>query len=397
MKIIMLGCGGIGANVVRQLVPRNPAIDYVIADIRLEAAEAIAAQFGGNVTARQVDIHDPASIDALFTGASLVFNSVGPYYKHALPVIEAALRARIDYIDINDDHDVAETLFLDPTMDRLAREAGVRLIIGCGSTPGLTNVMTRLLADRLDRPRAVHLATVVPFVPALFSPAILDHMFHITTGDVVQYIDGEYRKMPVWGGRREFAYSAPFGTYPAFYIGHGETVTIPHFIKGLEQVTNRLGFFPEAGSEVWRSLAQLGFGSHEEVPGTGVSPLQFLGHYIATEEGSARLAVPLGGEPWGASSRVEVEGERGGDTVTSVLEFQQFLPGSETETAEGGDPTPTCARLAIQAWLDGEVSGEGLLAPEACLDPEKYVRAFARETGASFFHSEAVVKRDIYA
>ena len=126
MKIIMLGCGGIGANVVRQLVPRNPAIDYVIADIRLEAAEAIAAQFGGNVTARQVDIHDPASIDALFTGASLVFNSVGPYYKHALPVIEAALRARIDYIDINDDHDVAETLFLDPTMDRLAREAGVR-------------------------------------------------------------------------------------------------------------------------------------------------------------------------------------------------------------------------------------------------------------------------------
>jgi hypothetical protein len=162
MKIIMLGCGGIGANVVRQLVPRNPAIDYVIADIRLEAAEALAAQFGDNVTARQVDIHDPASIDAVFAGASLVFNSVGPYYKHALPVIVAALRACIDYIDINDDHDVAETLFLDPTMDRLAREAGVRLIIGCGSTPGLTNVMTRLLADRMDRPRAVHLATVVP-------------------------------------------------------------------------------------------------------------------------------------------------------------------------------------------------------------------------------------------
>ncbi|MCY1336366.1 Lysine 6-dehydrogenase [compost metagenome] len=396
MRVLLLGCGNVGANVARQLLPRHPEVECVIGDLNLEAAEKLAASLGPRASAVSADIRDPARLDALFDGVDLVFNAVGPFYRSAVPVIEAALRAGVDYIDINDDHDVAETLFLDPIWHQRALEAGIRLIIGCGSTPGLTNVMARMLADRLDKVREIHLATAVPFVPDLLSPAVIDHMMHITAGEVVQFIDGQYRKMPGWGGRCEVPYAAPFKAYPSFFIGHGETVTLPHFIKGLDQVTNRIAFFPEAGSEVWRSLIDLGLGNAEAIEGLGISPLKFLTHHLSSDAGRKSVTVDLSDEPWAVASRVEVVGERNGAEVRYVLEHHLDLPTEQVEDSTP-DPTPTCARLVIEAWLAGGVTGKGLLAPEVCLDAEAYVRAFARETGGRLIESETMKKRDCYA
>lgn len=396
MKVLLLGCGNVGANVARQLVPRHPELECVVGDLDLAAAEKLAAELGPRVRGVRADVLDPARLDELLDGVDLVFNAVGPFYRSAIPVIEAALRARVDYIDINDDHDVAEALFLDPSYHQRAVDAGIKLVIGCGSTPGLTNVMARMLVDRMDKAREIHLATAVPFVPGLLSPAVVDHMMHITAGEVVQFVDGEYRKMPGWGGRLEVPYAAPFKAYPSFFIGHGETVTLPHFIKGLEQVTNRIGFFPEASSEIWRSLIDLGLGNPEVIEGLGISPLKFLTHHLASEAGSKSVSVDLSDEPWAVASRVEVAGERNGAEVRCVLEHHLDLPTEQVEDSTA-DPTPTCARLVIEAWLAGGVTGEGLLAPEVCLDAEAYVRAFARETGGRLIESETVLKRDLYA
>ena len=344
----------------------------------------------------RADVRDAARLDELLDGVDLVFNAVGPFYRSAVPVIEAALRARVDYIDINDDHDVAEQLFLDPSWHERALAAGIKLVIGCGSSPGLTNVMARLLADRLDKVREIHLAAAVPFLPGLLSPAAIDHMMHITAGEVVQFVDGEYRKMPGWGGRLEVPYSAPFKAYPSFFIGHGETITLPHFVKGLEQMTNRIGFFPEAGSEIWRKLIDLGLGSPEVIEGLGISPLQFLAPHLTSEAGRKRMAVDLSDEPWAVVFRVEVIGERDGAEVRSVLEQHLDLPIKETADSYSA-PTPTCARLAIEAWLAGQVSGQGLLVPEVCLDAEAFVHAYGCATGATFISTQTNIKRHEHA
>lgn len=396
MRILLLGCGNVGANVARQLAAGHPELDLVLGDLNLAAAEKLAAKLGGRVSAVRADVLDAACLDALLDGADLVFNAVGPFYRSAVPVIEAALRMRVDYLDINDDHDVAETLFLDPSWQQRALEAGVRLIIGCGSTPGLTNVIARMLADRMDSVEEIHLATAVPFVPDLLSPAVVDHMMHITCGEVVQFVDGQYRKLPGWGGRLEVPYTAPFKHYPAFYIGHGETVTLPHCIPGLKQVSNRLGFFPEAGSKLWQAMIDLGLGRGEVIESLGLSPLKFLTQHLSSPAGRESLQVDLSGEPWAVAMRVEVRGQRGGAQLCSVLEQHLQLPVEESEDSTA-DPTPTCARLAIEAWLEGRIQGQGLLAPEQCLEAEAYVRAFARETGAQFIASETIVQDGLHA
>jgi saccharopine dehydrogenase-like NADP-dependent oxidoreductase len=49
---------------------------------------------------RQASVDDPASIDRALVGAAAVINRAGPFATTAAPIIDAALRARISYLDV---------------------------------------------------------------------------------------------------------------------------------------------------------------------------------------------------------------------------------------------------------------------------------------------------------
>ncbi|MEN3534446.1 saccharopine dehydrogenase NADP-binding domain-containing protein [Microbispora sp. ZYX-F-249] len=57
-----------------------------------------AAEFG--LEARPASVDDPASLDRALAGAAAVINCAGPFATTAAPVIEAALRAGIPYVDV---------------------------------------------------------------------------------------------------------------------------------------------------------------------------------------------------------------------------------------------------------------------------------------------------------
>ncbi|MFN8627706.1 MAG: saccharopine dehydrogenase NADP-binding domain-containing protein [Candidatus Binatia bacterium] len=394
MRILILGCGSVGGEVATQLAASRPDLQFAVGDCNVAAAEAVATRIGTAARAVRVDVTDCESLRAAMSGADLVFNAVGPFYRSALPVVDAAIEARIDYVDINDDHDVAAQLIVDSTYDRRAAAAGIKVLIGCGSTPGFTNVLARLGADRLDRARAIRLCWIVPFVGGFFSAAVWDHLFHMVDGDVTQFLEGRHQRVPAFGGCRNVSFLPPFGTYPAYYSGHGEPVTLGRFIEGVEEVSIRSYFFPQAGDDLMRALVRLGMGSRERVPGIDVSPLEFLTQYATSAAGQATLTVGTGDEPFGHASQVEVEGERGGDRVRLIFEQHQFM-GDEATPAQ--DPTSFCARLALEAVLRGEVRKTGVLAPEACLDPEPYIREVVRATGMILYEREEVVRAGRFA
>ncbi|KZB88587.1 saccharopine dehydrogenase family protein [Amycolatopsis regifaucium] len=49
---------------------------------------------------RQASVHDPVSLDRALEGADAVINAAGPFADTAAPVIEAALRAGLPYLDV---------------------------------------------------------------------------------------------------------------------------------------------------------------------------------------------------------------------------------------------------------------------------------------------------------
>ena len=49
---------------------------------------------------RPAHVDDPASLDRALVGSTAVINCAGPFARTSAPVIEAALRAQIPYLDI---------------------------------------------------------------------------------------------------------------------------------------------------------------------------------------------------------------------------------------------------------------------------------------------------------
>src|SRR5262245_40026815 len=89
--------GHTGRFVVAELLRRGWAT--VLSGRDSERLRAVAAAHG-NAEVRAASVDDPASLDRAVSGAAGVINCAGPFAHTAGPVIEAALRARILYLDV---------------------------------------------------------------------------------------------------------------------------------------------------------------------------------------------------------------------------------------------------------------------------------------------------------
>ena len=373
MRTIILGCGNVGAGVAQSLAADGASGQLVVADV--DGAKAAALGRALDAEAVEFDASDPAGVQRVLKGSDLVFNAVGPHYRYGVPLVEAAIAAGANYVDINDDYDVAVELVRNPRYDEAAKAAGVTVLIGAGTTPGITNVLARWGVDQLDNADSISIAWAVPFIVNL-SPAVVEHMFHILGGNVIEFIDGDYRSVPAGSGERLIELVPPFGTYRFTYSGHGEAVTIPKFLPGLREVTVRSTFFQEGGNDLYRSLIGLGLGGAEQVSGLGLSPRSFMSRYMCTPQAEAAMSLDTSDSPLGAVFYVEVQGHRDA-TPTKIIHEMHLMMSEDNQS----DPTVHAAAIAVGEVISGRVSKPGVTAPEACLDPARVVPLFCERSG----------------
>lgn len=148
MRILALGgAGGMGRAAAEFLVNADEVERVVIADIDAARAESVARQLGGKAIGSGLDVTDRAALDAALTDCDLVVNTVGPFFRFAVPILSAAIELGRNYIDICDDWE--------PTLDMLAlndraRARGVAAVIGMGASPGVTNLLALRAGRELD-------------------------------------------------------------------------------------------------------------------------------------------------------------------------------------------------------------------------------------------------------
>jgi lysine 6-dehydrogenase len=358
MRIVVLGCGFHGRGIAYEIAAAADVKTLIAADIDGARAAAVAAKAG--CEAATVDIFDTDVLGRVLDGATLVFNAVGPYHRTAATVIEAALAAGVHYADMADDHEAAEMVFLNPTWDARAREAGISILVGCGIAPGLTGLLARLGCERLEV--AERVAVRFSWNYSITYPAAIHHFLRINSGLAPQFIDGAHQRPGAFAGRETVTFLPPVGPRTVYCTGINDPVSIPHSIPGLREVTAKGAFHQPDANAFLEAMVHWGMTSYGEVPGTGQSPFDFLIAYLNSDEGQRRFDIPQ--EPIPMAIRVEVSGQRGGRAETLVFEGQ--------DSSRRGTTAPSA--LAALMVARRELDFTGARAPEGCIDPGPFLR-----------------------
>jgi hypothetical protein len=146
--------GHTGRFVVAELLERGLTPILVGRDPGRLGALLVTLPMG--LEARPAFVEDADSLDAALYGATAVINCAGPFADTAAPVIEAALRARIPYVDIAAEIEaVADTL---AHFDARAREAGTAVVPGMAFHGGLGDLLATAALAELPSADEVFLA-----------------------------------------------------------------------------------------------------------------------------------------------------------------------------------------------------------------------------------------------
>jgi saccharopine dehydrogenase-like NADP-dependent oxidoreductase len=358
MKVAVLGCGFHGRGIAYQLAGSGRVRGLCVADRDGERAAAVAGKAGAS-SSRTVDVTDPGPLGEVLAGVDAVVNAVGPYHRTALGVIEAAIEAGVHYVDMNDDHEVAEALLLDPSWDERARGAGVTVLIDCGVVPGLSGLLVRHAADRLDQTERVAIRFAWNYNREY--PAAIQHFLRINSGRGLQLVDGRQVRMGPFEGREEVGFQEPVGRTGVYFTGIPDPVAIARFVPGVREATAKGAFYQPEANRLLEDMVRWGFTAYEPPAAGQPSPMDYLLTYLGSAEGERFFAIPRHDLP--LALRVEVGGSRAGRPATLAYEAHD----------ESRRATTTFTALAALAVAGGELA-PGVLTPEAWPDPDAFLR-----------------------
>ncbi|SCX18696.1 Saccharopine dehydrogenase, NADP-dependent [Nitrosomonas eutropha] len=267
-KFLVLGGAGEEGSVFSRDLVNSGVNEIVLADYNVAQAEKLAKELNkiGNtkVSAIKADANKPDELIKIFKeqNSDVICNFVGPYYRFGPPVAEAAIKAGIPYVDINDDYE--PTLEILNNLNDKAKEAKIPVFTGCGVSPGWTNMMSKLGSTKLDQTDKISIDWLWPAL-AGGGPGVIEHIYHMLSGKCLQYLDGEYKK--VSSGTEKTRVTSTDGKFDGYvyYVGHGEPATLPRYIDGVKEVINKGGLLPSEATELYFKFIEAGLNDTDPI------------------------------------------------------------------------------------------------------------------------------------
>ena len=227
-KVVFIGAAGEMCRVAVEAIGKAPGEwEFVLSDINLEILGPLAEKLNGKPNVRAAvetcDLFDAPKLGTLLDGASLVVLGAGPFVRTFQPVIEVCLDLKIPYLDFDDDVESTEHAL---SLDAKAREAGIPIYVGCGASPGLTNVLAVDAANALDTVERIDVTWLVGDEPNV-GKAVLHHMLSLTAGEAQTWEDGAPAIHPSYHATERFPILKGQQDFPLYETAHPEPVTLP--------------------------------------------------------------------------------------------------------------------------------------------------------------------------
>jgi len=145
-RIALLGATGYTGALVAEWAAHQ-GIGLIIGGRDPQRLEQVNRVCGGIHEPRTVDVSDPASIDRLLQGASVLIDTAGPFIDLGPPVIERCLAAGVHFLDTTGEQRYIREVF--ERFGATALKAGVSLVPSMAFEYALGDGAAELLAQRL--------------------------------------------------------------------------------------------------------------------------------------------------------------------------------------------------------------------------------------------------------
>jgi saccharopine dehydrogenase-like NADP-dependent oxidoreductase len=267
------GSGDMGRMAIAVLLDSPSVSSITVGDINYDLANTFVEMVDSSkLKAVQIDINEKDKLLDLMASHDIVINTVGPFYRFEVPIIEAVIEAKKPFLDICDDWK--------PSLDALefdqkAKDAGITAVIGIGASPGITNIMAVHACSKLDEIDEVITAWGVAAEiktgrkPKYFvrpqklakklgnterkPNAAAMHLLYETIEKVPTFKNGEMVEIEPLTETEPFDFPGYKSMY-AVNIGHPEPVTLPRTIKA-KNISNVM-YIGKTATDITRRYSQ---------------------------------------------------------------------------------------------------------------------------------------------
>ena len=150
-KIIVIGVGAQGSTIAKRMNEHPGISEIVCADYDSRAAQELSNSLQ-KATALKLDARDVNTVIRAAEGCDLIVNGLPLEFN--LTVMEAALAANASYMDMAGPMEsigfVESYKLIFSEWHKKFKEKNLTALVGCGSSPGLANVITRESVDKMD-------------------------------------------------------------------------------------------------------------------------------------------------------------------------------------------------------------------------------------------------------
>jgi len=380
MRVAILGVGGVGRTLATEL-RSDPTVDSLVLIDKMGDRARVMAGMRGRVPieAKELGVEDRRALAKALKKCDVVVNATLP--KFNLAVMQAALDAGVNYLDLaalgavgpGDRPGILVQLDLHDAF----RSAGLMALLSMGLDPGISNVLARDAADRLDAVDAIRIrsgGTVklpgFTSFPLYSREAFLSDILLRPT----VWLDGKLEDREPMGEEEDFAFPPPVGVQRVFLTSHEEVKTLPRFLgTPVRRVDFKYALDPNLVRALM-SLEKLGLLRDDRLIKVGGVAVPFRRALIAAFPEPSAILRPLEGTK---AVSVEVEGTQG--EARKVLRSDITLAHQEANRRRSTTAvyylTAVGAAIGVSELGAKALPGPGVY-PSEVLKPERVLRAW---------------------
>jgi lysine 6-dehydrogenase len=387
MKILVLGSGLMGPAAAFNAMSDPNVSQVVVCDMDQQQLDTFVGKFTGiksaeRLTTTLLDLNDQAAAVKLMAGFDVAIGAL-PWSASVL-AIRAALQAGTPLVDLARPDDTQLS-----GLRREVEAAGGFVVLGCGLEPGLTEIMARYLAERLDRVDELHIKCggipEKPTPPLGYKIVFGGRQLPLSENEALVVEDGQLKPVPRYSGVEPVVFPG-VGECEAWHEGFMPWLLELPALKNLRVGTQKTVRWPGYAAKV-TVLKEIGLLSWEPVAVDGVQVVPkklldaLLYPHVRLEEGERDITifrVEAVGEQEGRHRRYKIE------MVDRYDEALGFTSMARTTSFTGAIVARMIAR--------GDLRASGMLPPEQVITGPLFDRLVDELAAASIQFDVTVEK-----